>query len=290
MTLALSLSNTATATMTSLGAYERSRETSDRERKVADEKLNLAAQTLCRASGVFGYLSNTTIPNWEAGVGQAAVKGRPPELTREATAGLAKSVSSLSSPTPAGLTAQGRLAMADAERLAIRKLLSRAIMDTITTPGPPLPRSHPSPSLLAKMYINVHSLYASSRSLLKSVGEGAEPGVGGSLRKYLTDGTMFSEGVAFKWLGVDAGESSNQVGTAIGWLDMARARLVELGGKSSTIGKGAKERTRRKGVLEEELESVDSFLKSYNQLNRTVRPIPFLPVEFRGLRLLAGLV
>ena len=61
--------------------------------------------------------------------------------------------------------------MADAERLALRKLLSRAIMDIITSPGPPLPRTHPSPSLLAKMAINVHTLYDEARSLAKSIGD-----------------------------------------------------------------------------------------------------------------------
>lgn len=149
-------------------------------------------------------------------------------------------------------------------------------MDIITSPGPPLPKSHPSPSLLAKMCLNVHAHYEASRGLAKSVGDASGSssdstgGVAGDLRKYLTDGRTFTAAIAYKWLGVDAGENGNKVGEALGWFEMAKSRLTELGAKSSSIGKGAKERARRKGALEEELESVESFIKSYTQLNRTV--------------------
>jgi len=162
--------------------------------------------------------------------------------------------------------------MADAGNLAIRKLLSRAVMDSITSPGPPLPRSHPSTSLLAKLYLNVHALYEESRGLAKSVGSVTDPGsgVGGDFRRYLSDGRTFSGALGYKWLGVDAGENGSKLGEALGWLGMAKEGLAELETKNGVLGKGAKERGKRKGTLEDEIISVEAFIKSYTQLNRTV--------------------
>ena len=65
-------------------------------------------------------------------------------------------------------TALVRLAMADAHRLAVRKLQSPALAlatDTLT-PGPPLPAGHPSPALLAKLHLHTASLYEQAASLV----------------------------------------------------------------------------------------------------------------------------
>ena len=61
----------------------------------------------------------------------------------------------------------GRLAHAEAELLAIRKLLSpcACYQTAHRTSSPPLASEHPSPSLLSKLYLNVASLYDSALSL-----------------------------------------------------------------------------------------------------------------------------
>lgn len=66
-----------------------------------------------------------------------------------------------------------RLALADAESLAVRKLLSPFLstsLDTIT-PGPPLPKTHPSASLLAKLNLNICQTYEQAKSLAQVVGK-----------------------------------------------------------------------------------------------------------------------
>lgn len=180
------------------------------------------------------------------------------------------------------------------------------------TPGPPLPRSHPSPSLLAKLYINVYTLYDGARSSVKAVGNEGRTSVGrgsvGSsgggaggrllnsfkkdkneasgaetndtisteLRTYLSDGRSFSCSLAYKWLGVDAGENNaDKTGEAIGWLNLSRAGLLALQNKSKSrllvpMRKGKVERNRRKDRLEEEIEDVEGFLNSYKRTNDTV--------------------
>ena len=63
------------------------------------------------------------------------------------------------------------MALADAQLLSIRKLLSSAVSEAndFDTPGPPLPKGHPSASLLAKLYLNVAALYESASSLAMTV-------------------------------------------------------------------------------------------------------------------------
>ena len=57
-----------------------------------------------------------------------------------------------------------------AQALAIRKLLSKAAADSTVSPGPPLPRSHPSPRLVATLHLEASALCASSHSLLRMPG------------------------------------------------------------------------------------------------------------------------
>lgn len=130
-----------------------------------------------------------------------------------------------------------RLALADAERLAIRRLLSRSVMDRHTTPGAGLPKSHPSPALLAKLQLNVHALYAAARDSLSlvTVGSGAVAEVSGALRDYLDDGRHFALGLGYKWLGIDAGEQSNRTAEGIGWLGLARESLKAVGGGARSV-------------------------------------------------------
>lgn len=309
LTYALALANHATTLVHNLGTYERDASVSEQERKRNDEQVNLAAETLCRAAGVLHHLSEVVIPAWE-GSAMVDLRSRPPEATREVTSALSK------------------ICLADAEKLAIRRLLSKsvAVAQATITPGPPLPRSHPSPSLLSKLYLNVHSLYDSSRSLAKSVGStssigsssrnilssikrdkngssgasrsgrvddmgysiastsGASDGISQELRTYLSDGRTISSSLAYRWLGVDAGENANKTGDAIAWLSMAKTGLTSLQSKSSgkglrampTMRKGKVEREKRKDRLVEELEDIEAFLRSYKRTNDTVlfQPIP----------------
>ncbi|KAK0567947.1 hypothetical protein OC844_000037 [Tilletia horrida] len=150
---ATALSNLATSIIAALGtAYERDRSLSDTQRRAKDDKLKTAADLLCRASGIFDYLASSFIPSWENAVGR--IDPRPPETTQELARALAK------------------LSLADAQALAIRKLLSPSVAlaeDTIT-PGPPLPKTHPSPSLLAKLHLETCALYESAEQLARLAG------------------------------------------------------------------------------------------------------------------------
>ncbi len=64
-----------------------------------------------------------------------------------------------------------RMALGDAQLLSIRKLLSNAISEAndFDTPGPPLPKGHPSASLLAKLYLSVAEHYTRASALAKTV-------------------------------------------------------------------------------------------------------------------------
>lgn len=264
--------------MQTLGQYERDLSVSEAERKRGDEQINSAADLLCRAAGILKYLAETIIPEWEAS--GSDLRGRPPEVTREVASALS------------------RICLADAEKLAIRRLLSKsvAIAQAVTIPGPPLPRGHPSPSLLSKLYINVNAHYDSARSLAKSVGAGGggmkgqlkqtfkrdktsidnddtSESISNDFRTYLSDGRAFSAALANKWLGVDAGENGTKAGDAIAYLTVARNGLLDLQKRAKTVfalRKGKAERAKRKDRLVEELEDIDAFLSAYKHMNDTV--------------------
>ncbi|KIM83266.1 hypothetical protein PILCRDRAFT_438421 [Piloderma croceum F 1598] len=267
LTYAFALSNLARSVVASLGAYERERGISDIERKAKDEKLNFSVTLLCRASGLFSHISEQVLLDWDkhrAANSTVADVGRPPDLSREVNAALAK------------------MALADAQSLAIRKLLSKSAYDSTITPGPPLPTSHPSPALIAKLHLECASLYSSARSLAmtpsssKSKGKGnipsgADAEVSADLRRYLTDEGMFHGALARKWLGVDAGENggTSKGGDAVAFLAWAKKELEELkdGGRGLGIGKEKEKKERRRDKVLEELDSVTVFWKYYKKLN-----------------------
>ena len=91
LTYSFLLSNLARSTVASLGNYELERTISDTERKAKDEKLNFAVTLLCRASGVYKYLSETVLPEWDKS--ESSSVGRPPDVTTQVTNALAKLVS-----------------------------------------------------------------------------------------------------------------------------------------------------------------------------------------------------
>lgn len=93
LTYAFALSNLARSIVASLGTYERERGISDIERKAKDEKLNFSVTLLCRASGLFSHISEQVLLDWDkhrAANLTVADVGRPPDLSREVNAALAK--------------------------------------------------------------------------------------------------------------------------------------------------------------------------------------------------------
>ncbi|KAJ7043911.1 BRO1 domain-containing protein [Mycena alexandri] len=256
LTYAFALSNLARTKVSALGTYEHDRAISDADRKVKESQLTVAADLLCRASGIFSYISQTVLPDWErAATPSASVK--PPDLSPEVNNALAKS------------------SLADAQTLAIRKLLSKSAYDSNVTPGPPLPKSHPSPALISKLHLECSSLYSSARTLAKtpsSAGKGKAKGsssadgeVSADLRRYLNEETVFHDALARKWLGVDAGENggSDRGGDAVAFLLWAKKELEELKG-------------RKKDRISDELDSVNVFLRHYKKVNDSLhfRPVP----------------
>ncbi|KAI0335129.1 hypothetical protein GY45DRAFT_1241659 [Cubamyces sp. BRFM 1775] len=275
LTYAFSISNLARAVVHSLGRYETERGISDTERKAKDERLTFAVTLLCKAAGIYEHIGKQCLADWEKERDRVVSLGisypRPPDLSREVVIGLSK------------------MALADAQNLAIRKLLSKAAFESTITPGPPLPKSHPSPALVAKLHLECVSLYSSARSLVKTPGASSggsdETGeeVAPELRRYLADEIALHGALARKWLGVDAGEhgGSNKGGVAVGFLAWAKKELEEL--RSGHLSGGVMDndrekemRERRKARVQEELESTNTFLVGYKRMNDTMsfQPVP----------------
>ncbi|KAF7331671.1 BRO1 domain-containing protein [Mycena kentingensis (nom. inval.)] len=258
LTYAFALSNLAHAKAALLGAYERDRAISAADRKAKEMQLTAAADMLCRASGIFSYIGETVLVAWDASGNSAAV-AKPPDLSREVNNALAK------------------LALADAQTLSIRRLLSKSADDNNVTPGPPLPTSHPPPAFIAKLHLECANLYSSARTLAKTPGGapskgkgininiGKEGEVSAELRRYLSDENSLQEALSHKWLGVDAGENggTDRGGDAVGFLVWARKELEELKG-------------RKKERVADELDRVTVFLKHYKKINDSLhfQPVP----------------
>ncbi|KAL4251427.1 pH-response regulator protein palC [Abortiporus biennis] len=292
LTYGFALANLARAVVISLGSYETERAISDTDRKAKDDRLGFAVTLLCKAAGIFEYIAKEVLASWDTARELAIVAGtpcpRPPDLTREILIGLSK------------------MTLADAQTLAVRKLLSRAAYDSTLNPGPPLPKSHPSPALAAKLHLECGSLYSSARALAKTPGasrpiHSSQPSksktmfklgskdketkddsngssgeeVSPELRRYLADEVALHNALAHKWLGVDVGENgeANKEGIAVGFLAWAKKELEEL--KSGGLGHGGflpidreKEmRECRKARVQAELFSVSEFLKGYKRMN-----------------------
>lgn len=186
------------------------------------------------------------------------------------------------------------MCLADANLLAIRRLLSRSlsVAHSTTTPGPPLPPGHPSPSLLAKLHLHVYTLYDEARTLVKTVSSSTASGPRSNLtgaasssgeivlplRRYLSDGRTLALALSYKWLGVDAGERASPpaTGDALGYLALAAQELDALGDKDKGLkklkgfGKGREAGKGRKGKVQEERESTEAFRSAYKKVNDTV--------------------
>jgi len=277
----------------SLGTYETERAITDTDRKAKDERLGFAVTLLCKSAGIFEYVAKEVMSSWDTARELAIAAGipcpRPPDLSREVLIGLSK------------------MALADAQTLAVRKLLSRAAFDSTLNPGPPLPKSLPSPALAAKLHLECASLYSSARALAKTPGASRtttqsksifkrkdkdardETNNGGDevspeLRRYLADEVSFHNALAHKWLGVDAGENgaTSQGGIAVGFLAWAKKDLEELkSGGLSHVGVLNSDREKemkegRKARVQAELFKVGEFLKGYKRMNDSFgfQPVP----------------
>ncbi|KAH9942358.1 uncharacterized protein BXZ73DRAFT_87964 [Epithele typhae] len=281
LTYAFSISNLSRAVVHSLGSYETDRSTSDADRKAKDDRLTFAITLLCKAAGLYEYVGKHAVAAWEANrarllsLGTVPCPRPPPDVSREVAIGL------------------GKMALADAQSLAIRKLLSRAAAESALTPGPPLPRSHPAPALVAKLHLECAALYGTARSLVKTpgaarpagksklrlgLGRDREKGAGAGeeagdevtpeLRRYLADEAALHGALARKWLGVDAGENGGtpKGGVAVGFLAWAKRMIGSEREKDM--------RERRKARVQEELGSTNTFLVGYKRINDTVSRHP----------------
>ncbi|KAI6121787.1 hypothetical protein F5141DRAFT_534993 [Pisolithus sp. B1] len=127
LTYDMALSNFARLTVNAIGYYEHEPTISGIERHA---KPKFAVSLLCHASGVCAHLSESALIDWN----DAGASGpRPPDLTTEVCAALSK------------------MALADAQAVTVRKLLSLSTNES--TPGPPLPKFHPSTALLANLHL-----------------------------------------------------------------------------------------------------------------------------------------
>ncbi|PFH49747.1 hypothetical protein AMATHDRAFT_146974 [Amanita thiersii Skay4041] len=266
LTYAFALSNLARSYIFSLGTYEQDRTISDADRKAKDDQLGNAVSFLRRASGIFSYISETLLSEWAASrVGGTVGIRLPPDLTKEVNSALAK------------------MSLAEAQNLAIRKLLSKATYDSNVTPGPPLPKSHPSPMLLAKLHLECSSLYSSARSLIKNFGASktmsdVHGDISAELRRYLAENVMFHSALAKKWLGVDAGENGGQArsGEAVAFMIWAKKEINELKDGGSSIGRTKSNKNEARNRIALELESINNFYSHYRSLNNTLhfQPVP----------------
>ncbi|KIY44557.1 hypothetical protein FISHEDRAFT_77469 [Fistulina hepatica ATCC 64428] len=249
LTYGFLLSNHARSILNTLGTYERDKYISDADRTSKDATLNFAVTLLCRASGVFSHLAESVLP-------LLRIPTRPPDLSREVVLALSK------------------MALADAQSLAIRKLRTKAAAESALRPGPPLPASHPSPALIAKLYLECAELYAAARALVLTSGASE---VTADLRTRLSDAYAWHTALAHEWLGVDAGEhgSSARGGEAVGFLTWARKELTSLRnahGRLDPMKKGKGKANR----IANELAAVEEFLKHYKKLDDSLhfQPVP----------------
>ncbi|KAJ3774086.1 pH-response regulator protein palC, partial [Lentinula raphanica] len=266
LTCAFAHANLARTIVGNLGPFEYDRAISQVEREAKEEQLKHAISHLCQASGIFTYLSETILPQLQTSASTSKFK-LPPDLLPEVS------------------TALSRMSLAEAQTIAIRKLLSKSFYDSNIAPGPPLPKSHPAPGLIAKLHLECVSLYSTARTLAKtpSASSKSSEDVSPELRHYLADETALNSGLAKKWLGIDAGENGGQKrgGDAVGFLIWAKKELQEIkdGGKGAGLAKGDKERkdrNLRKEKVARELETIDIWLKHYKKTNDTIhfQPIP----------------
>ena len=152
--------------------------------------------------------------------------------------------------------------------------MTKSSYDSVVSPGPPLPASHPSPALLAKLHLEAASLCASAESLMRiPASRKNDMEVTESLLLYARDTAALHGALARKWLGAEKGNQDAH-GMAVGFLGWAKRELDALRDSSTRKGgkeKGRDERRDRRGYIVAEAEDVSQFLRYHTRLNDTVR-------------------
>ncbi|TIA89820.1 hypothetical protein E3P99_01897 [Wallemia hederae] len=253
---ALALFNHAQGLADNVGSYDADPALPDSSRKQSDNVLQSAVTLLNSAAGVFKFIADTAIDGY-----QGARDADTPILNREYNTGLSK------------------LSLAMSQALAIRKLMSPHHAYTLNNPGPPLPKSHPSPQILLKLHLDTSALFNAARVMLKSSIKSTlrvqHVDLPAQLKSHTKRREVFHAGVAKKWLGVDASNQGN-TGIALAWLKMASEELADSISSSPSerlkiLSKSTrKARGERRNELDVELSSIDTYLKAYKQLNDTV--------------------
>jgi hypothetical protein len=91
LTYAFTVSNLAHAVVQSVGPFERDRAITKEQRERKEEQVNVAFGFLCKASGVFSYIAESLLPEWEVNrAGGLNGFTRPPDLKQEVNSALLK--------------------------------------------------------------------------------------------------------------------------------------------------------------------------------------------------------
>ena len=153
--------------------------------------------------------------------------------------------------------------------------MTKSAYDSTVTPGPPLPASHPSPALLAKLHLEAAALSASAESLMRiPASRKNDMEVAESLLLYAHDAAALHGALARKWLGAEKG-AQDAPGMAVGFLGWAKREFDALrDGRARGGGKkeeGRDGRRERRGHIAAEAEDVAQFLRYYTRVNDSVR-------------------
>ncbi|EIN05123.1 hypothetical protein PUNSTDRAFT_137807 [Punctularia strigosozonata HHB-11173 SS5] len=139
------------------------------------------------------------------------------------------------------------MALVDAQTLAIHKLLTKVTVESAFSLGPPLPKLHPSPVLVAKLHLECVETYASAHELAKTPGASHKPKHPFGLGKYDAD----DDGACWRTSGSASTRARRRAGRgrageAITFLAWAKRELDELGGRGVSVGGGSREDDMRK--------------------------------------------
>ncbi|KAJ1988124.1 hypothetical protein H4R33_002561 [Dimargaris cristalligena] len=201
---------------------------SERDRVIAEgdiKKFKQAMLYLSQAAGIHDYILENILPKWKYN----DATHRPPDLT------------------PGMLRILSKLALADAQRIAIR-----VSMPQKTSPG-----------LVAKLLIGVAEEYDIIFGLFQAQHSDDVKVMTTELRRYIKDGRTFLLGCAKRYLALDA-HNGDHNGVAVGFAQLAMQDLETLVKKSSG-GRWAIAVEATKSLKEVK----DEWLL-YNKLNSTV--------------------
>ncbi|KAJ1979090.1 hypothetical protein H4R35_001646 [Dimargaris xerosporica] len=199
------------------------------------QRYKQAMHHLCQAAGVYDYILRNVLPKLAeplAAYNQGSSNPRPPELTSEM------------------LQILTRLAMADAQRIAIRLSMAQ----------------NRSPSLMAKLLLGVGEEYDAIFGLFQTMSSQDHRDMTAELRRYLKDHRIYFQACAQRYLAMDAHQHDLD-GVALGFVDLARAGMQTLRAKD------------RSPIVHEAallLTELDQERATYDKLNRTVTfdPVP----------------